>query len=132
MINLNIIFSDLIKQKIKNLKLGVLIGIYVESSPDSTNVKLEFENLKSFIIDKFKNNIPSNDPVVSSVRGMYRKIGWDPTKYRPSSEAMIRRIIKNKMIYRINNLVDLGNITSARYHIPMGIYDIKKISGDIL
>jgi len=62
---------------------------------------------------------------------MYRRIGWEPTRYRPSSEALIRRILNNKGLYRINNLVDYGNIVSARYHIPMGLYDLDKVRGSV-
>jgi DNA/RNA-binding domain of Phe-tRNA-synthetase-like protein len=44
---------------------------------------------------------------------------------------MIRRFLNDKGLYRINNAVDLGNVASTRFHIPMGLYDMDKISGSI-
>jgi DNA/RNA-binding domain of Phe-tRNA-synthetase-like protein len=63
---------------------------------------------------------------------MYRRIGWEPTQYRPAAEALIRRILKGTGLYRINNLVDLANIVSTRYHLPMGLYDLHKIDHPIV
>jgi DNA/RNA-binding domain of Phe-tRNA-synthetase-like protein len=63
---------------------------------------------------------------------MYRRVGWEPTRYRPSSEALIRRIIKGKDLYRINIAVDMANLVSARCHLSMGLYDTAKICGDII
>jgi DNA/RNA-binding domain of Phe-tRNA-synthetase-like protein len=63
---------------------------------------------------------------------MYRRIGWEPTQYRPSSEALVRRILKGKGLYRINNLVDYGNIVSASFFLSMGLYDFDKIEGNIV
>jgi DNA/RNA-binding domain of Phe-tRNA-synthetase-like protein len=44
---------------------------------------------------------------------------------------MIRRFLRDKGLYRINNAVDLGNVTSTRFHLPMGLYDAEKIEGSI-
>jgi DNA/RNA-binding domain of Phe-tRNA-synthetase-like protein len=95
-------------------------------------VAKQFLELETYLKTKFKDNPPSRNEIVSNVRRMYRRIGWEPTKYRPSSEAMIRRILKGIGLYRINNLVDLGNVTSARFHLPMGLYDFNKIEGNII
>lgn len=124
-------FSETIKSKIPGMYLGNLIGGNLTVRDQSALVGLEIQSLVTFIKHKFAVIKPSADPVVSSVRRMYRRIGWEPTQYRPSSEAMIRRIIKGTGLYQVNNLVDLANITSTRYHLPMGLYDLKKVNGII-
>jgi DNA/RNA-binding domain of Phe-tRNA-synthetase-like protein len=90
------------------------------------------QELELYINQKFKNTPPSSNEIVSYVRRMYRRIGWEPTRYRPSSEALIRRILKGILLININNIVDLGNVTSAHFHLPMGLYDSDKIEGDVI
>jgi DNA/RNA-binding domain of Phe-tRNA-synthetase-like protein len=131
-LNMNIEFSQIIKQKIPGLKLGLIEARNVEIRKKSELVSKQYSELETFIQNKFAENPPSSDAVVSAVRRMYRKIGWEPTKYRPSSEAMIRRFLKDKGLYHINNFVDLGNVASTKYHLPMGLYDLDKIEGDII
>jgi len=129
--NTSIHFSLIIQDKIPGFKLGVLTASGVMISKKSYQAEQSFIDLEKFICSKFSENPPSSDVIVSNVRRMYRRIGWEPTQYRPSSEAMIRRFLKNKGLYRINNLVDLGNVTSTRYHLPMGLYDSDKTNGVI-
>jgi len=125
-------FSQTIQQKIPGLKLGLLEVRNAEIKKKSTVVDEQYNQIEVFIKNKFSDSPPSSDEVVSAVRRMYRKIGWEPTKYRPSSEAMIRRFIKDKGLYHINNFVDLGNVVSTKYHLPMGLYDLDKIDGQII
>jgi len=129
--DLSIHFSPTIQAKIPGLKIGVLAATGFTVNKKSDFISGQFSDLEKFIKDKFSENPPSSNPIVSAVRRMYRRIGWEPTQYRPSSEAMIRRFLKNKGLYRINNAVDLGNVASARYHIPMGLYDVDRFSGSI-
>jgi DNA/RNA-binding domain of Phe-tRNA-synthetase-like protein len=130
--NLRISFSEEIKKKIPNLKIGLLRADSVRVRQHSKLAKIEFEELITFIIEKFSSSAPADDKVISSVRRMYRRIGWEPTRYRPSSEAMIRRILKNTGLYTINNIVDLGNTASIRFHLPLGLYDTTKIAQPVI
>jgi DNA/RNA-binding domain of Phe-tRNA-synthetase-like protein len=67
---------------------------------------------------------------IQKARELYRAIGVDPTRNRPSSEALIRRLIKSKELYRINSLVDVINYVSLCYLLPLGLYDMERIEGD--
>ena len=129
---MNIEFSQIIKQKIPGLKLGLIEAKNVQIRKKSELVEAQYSEIEIFTKNKFAENPPSSDAVVSAVRRMYRKIGWEPTKYRPSSEAMIRRFLKDKGLYHINNFVDLGNVASTKFHLPMGLYDIDKIVGSVI
>jgi DNA/RNA-binding domain of Phe-tRNA-synthetase-like protein len=62
---------------------------------------------------------------------MYRKVGIDPTKTRPSSEALLRRVRKGDPLPRINSLVDICNWCSAEFQLPYGLYDLDRIEGAI-
>jgi len=76
------------------------------------------EKYKGIDIDSLK-----DDPVVRAYRDFYWKIKIDPTKTRPSGEALRRRIARNGKLPRINNVVDIGNLVSADTMVPIGIYD---------
>ncbi|MBT3182838.1 MAG: hypothetical protein HN337_10095 [Deltaproteobacteria bacterium] len=67
-------------------------------------------------------------PKIDSSRSFYRAIGQDPSRYRISSEALLRRIAQGKGLYRINNVVDINNIVSIKTHFSVGSYDLANIA----
>jgi DNA/RNA-binding domain of Phe-tRNA-synthetase-like protein len=71
----------------------------------------------------------AGDP--TAVRAMYRRVGIDPTKTRPSSEALLRRVNRGDGIPRINSLVDICNWCSLGFQLPYGLYDRGRISGAV-
>ncbi|HKW06411.1 MAG TPA: phenylalanine--tRNA ligase beta subunit-related protein [Candidatus Dormibacteraeota bacterium] len=71
-------------------------------------------------------------PPVDRARELYRKFGTDPTRMRPSSEALLRRIKKGDDLPRINSLVDVANALSVQLQVPVGLYDLGKVKGDEL
>ena len=69
--------------------------------------------------------------VTAAVRTMYKNVGLDPTKTRPSSEALLRRVRKGDALPRINSLVDVINWCSVESQLPFGLYDADRIQGAI-
>lgn len=67
----------------------------------------------------------------AAVRTMYKRVGIDPTKSRPSNEALLRRVRKGDPIPRINSLVDIVNWCSLEFQLPYGLYDLSKIAGPV-
>jgi DNA/RNA-binding domain of Phe-tRNA-synthetase-like protein len=67
----------------------------------------------------------------AAVRTMYKRVGIDPTKTRPSNEALLRRVRKGDTIPRINSAVDVINWCSLEFQLPYGLYDSGKISGPV-
>jgi DNA/RNA-binding domain of Phe-tRNA-synthetase-like protein len=67
----------------------------------------------------------------TSVRTMYKRVGIDPTKTRPSSEALLRRVRKGDTLPRINSMVDVCNWCSFEFQLPYGLYDAAHIEGDV-
>jgi DNA/RNA-binding domain of Phe-tRNA-synthetase-like protein len=64
------------------------------------------------------------------VRAMYKRVGLDPTKTRPSSEALLRRVKKGDPLPRINSMVDVCNWCSLEFQLPYGLYDLARVEGD--
>jgi DNA/RNA-binding domain of Phe-tRNA-synthetase-like protein len=66
----------------------------------------------------------SEVPGAQDARTLYKALGIDPTKTRPSNEALLRRALKGEALYRINTLVDALNLSSLREQLPFGLYDV--------
>jgi DNA/RNA-binding domain of Phe-tRNA-synthetase-like protein len=69
---------------------------------------------------------------IEPARRLYRRFGTDPTRMRPSSEALLRRMKKGEPLPRINSLVDVANALSVQLQVPVGLYDLGKVRGDEL
>ena len=69
---------------------------------------------------------------IAATRRVYRACGKDPSRYRPASEALIRRILKGKPLYQIDTLVDLINLASIVYGYSIGGFDADRFVGDTL
>lgn len=69
---------------------------------------------------------------IAATRRIYRACGKDPSRYRPASEALIRRILQGKKLYQIDTLVDLINLASIVYGYSIGGFDADKMVGEQL
>ena len=68
---------------------------------------------------------------ISTVRGLQKSFGFDPTRYRLSSEALLRRVLKGQGLYQINSAVDVNNLCSLEFLLPMCIYDLRHVKGQV-
>ena len=66
-------------------------------------------------------------PGAADARELYKAVGLDPTKTRPSNEALLRRVLKGEALYRVNTLVDALNLASLRHQLPFGLYDAARL-----
>lgn len=71
-------------------------------------------------------------PGIAATRSAYKALGKEPNRYRPSAEAMCRRIVKENGLYRLTTLVDLINLVSIRSGYSIGGFDADRVSGDML
>jgi DNA/RNA-binding domain of Phe-tRNA-synthetase-like protein len=115
---------------------GVKLGV-VEA--DGVRVSLEEEALALLMTEvcerkrgEFTVESLAEAQHVRAVRAMFR--GWDidPSKYRPSSEALLRRVVQGKGLYHVSNVVDIGNLGSIETGWPYGCYDRGKIKPPIV
>ena len=70
----------------------------------------------------------SNFPSIKDGRELYKKLGKSPGKYRQSSEALIRRVLQGKGVYKVNNVVDINNLISLKSKFPIGSYNIENLT----
>ncbi|MEA3559181.1 MAG: phenylalanine--tRNA ligase beta subunit-related protein [Candidatus Thermoplasmatota archaeon] len=112
------------------LETGILEDITVKvTRPEVFNILAR--ELKQEMRSRFRSlDDVKGDRTARALRDFFWRVGIDPTKTRPSSEALLRRLLK-KELPRINNLVDAGNLASTRTLIPVGIYDLDRIEGKL-
>lgn len=114
-----------------NLKIGLnhYTKITVSTSPQMLKGRLQLfqEQLFFDLYDKK----PTDYPGISEWRQVWTAFGANPTKYRHSTEALMRRIAKQNYLQSYHSAVDLNNFFSLQYEIPIGIYDTSKLQGDI-
>jgi DNA/RNA-binding domain of Phe-tRNA-synthetase-like protein len=71
-------------------------------------------------------------PQVEATRAAYRALGKDPARYRNSAEALLRRVVGGKGLPQINAVVDVINLVSVESRLPVGLYDLGRVVGDIV
>jgi len=71
-------------------------------------------------------------PRILATRGGYKALGKDPARYRGSAEALLRRILSGKGFPEINTVVDIINLVSVESRLPIGLYDLAHVKGDIV
>ena len=71
-------------------------------------------------------------PQILATRAAYKAMGKDPARYRGSAEALLRRVIAGKGLPRINAVVDIINLVSVESRLPIGLYDVAHVSGDVV
>jgi DNA/RNA-binding domain of Phe-tRNA-synthetase-like protein len=106
-----------------HVRLGILEmdGVRVGESPEE--LKSMIRAIASDVAVRYKGVSPGAIPAVREVRALFHRAGLDPTRYRPSSESLLRRAISGKGLYFINSAVDLVNYFSLSLLCPMGLYD---------
>jgi DNA/RNA-binding domain of Phe-tRNA-synthetase-like protein len=71
-------------------------------------------------------------PQVEATRSAYKSLGKDPARYRGSAEALLRRIVAGRGLPQINAVVDVINLVSVESRLPVGLYDLAHVQGDIV
>ncbi len=127
---LDITISDNLKSKWFNIAIGSLqANVVVKESDQKLIDKLDI------VCNDFASNHKVEDiskvQVISDSRKAYKALGKDPARYRLSSEALLRRIVKEKGIYNINNIVDINNLLSIESFYSICAFDIYRLNPPI-
>lgn len=96
----------------------------------------EFETDRNRVVDRlvahYAGKSPADIPGVAETRALFHRLDIDPTKTRPSSEALLRRVLQGKGLPRVHPLVDACNLCSLEYQLPLGLYDRDLVKGSVL
>jgi DNA/RNA-binding domain of Phe-tRNA-synthetase-like protein len=100
--------------------------------PSASEVWEEMEQLALRLRERYGDRPPSEIEELQAARELYRRTGEDPTKTRPSSEALLRRALRGQPLPRVNSLVDLCNLCSLEFFLPIGLYDLDQVRGEVV
>lgn len=103
----------------------------VKNSPYNEDLWQEINEFSSLFSDTHKMENINRRPAIYATREVYKKLGKDPNRYRPSAEALCRRILKRQKLYPINTLVDLINLLSLKTGYSIGGFDAGKIVNNL-
>lgn len=120
-----------IKDACPDMKIG-LIRADVVNSETSDELWTEIEEASRRIRVSYELSWINKRPAIVANRNLYKRMGKDPNRYRVSSEALCRRVVKGMDLYRINTLVDLINLVSMCSGYSIGGFDADKIVGDMV
>ena len=127
----NIIVSKEIESVCPNF-IGAAVEAYVENSPYSEPLWQEINAMGEYFRATLTTESLKQLSGIEATRRVYRACGKDPSRYRPASEALIRRMLQGKPLYQRDTLVDLVNLASIVYGYSIGGFDADKIVGDTL
>lgn len=112
------------------------VGACVEAQVENTPYCQELWDEIDALGEKYKQTLTTESlkemSGIAATRRVYRACGKDPSRYRPASEALIRRMLQGKKLYQIDTLVDLVNLASIAYGYSIGGFDADKFEGETL
>ena len=120
-----------LKKKCPTLALGLIIAD-VRTADSSLELLGELYSCEAAILKSVDPRALLDAPAISATRAGYRALGKDPARYRGSSEALLRRIISGKHFPNINCVVDIINLVSVESRLPIGLYDLAGVRGDVV
>ncbi len=124
-------FEQIIRDVAKNLQV-VAIEATIENKPTSDELWSLIERASSDLREITELSDINKRPAIRATREVYKACGKEPNRYRPSAEALSRRVVKGMELYRINTVVDLINLVSLQSGYSIGGFDIDKIEGETL
>ena len=128
---MNIIVSQEIEQVCPTF-VGAAVEAQVVNTPYCAELWDEIHELEQRLRQQLTTESLKTLPGIAATRAVYKKCGKDPSRYRPASEQLIRRMLQGKELYQIDTLVDLVNLASIVYGYSIGGFDADKMVGDTL
>ena len=120
-----------LKKKCPSVALGCVTA-QVRTSDSPLELLGEMDLCEAGILKNADPRAILDAPAISATRAGYRALGKDPARYRGSAEALLRRIISGKHFPSINCVVDIINLVSVESRLPIGLYDLSKVQGDMV
>lgn len=114
------------------LALGILEAEQLRLEPLPPEFDAECEKVTAHLAATYAGKAAADIPGVAETRALFHRLNLDPTKTRPSSEALLRRVLQGKGLPRVNPAVDVCNLCSLEHQLPLGLYDRDQIKGGLV
>jgi DNA/RNA-binding domain of Phe-tRNA-synthetase-like protein len=127
----DVAISDELRAKAPATRLGVLSARVVATEHDAglwSEIDARVAVLEAMLASAEIATIPE----IAATRRAYKALGKDPSRYRPSAEALLRRIGQGKGLYRVSTIVDANNLVSLETYHSIGLYDVRFVAGPVV
>jgi DNA/RNA-binding domain of Phe-tRNA-synthetase-like protein len=114
-----------------NVVGGVILAQGMTNDPTPKDLEMAFIDEQQATLKRLGDTPLSQIPSLAAWRSVFRSFGVDPTQYRSAAESLLRRLTKKGDIPGINSLVDLGNLVSIRYALPVAVFDTRSLQGAV-
>jgi DNA/RNA-binding domain of Phe-tRNA-synthetase-like protein len=114
-----------------SLALGLLEAEGASPGGLAPAFEQERDRLITRLVARCAGRQPADIPGVAETRAMFHRLDIDPTKTRPSSEALLRRVLQGKGLPHVNAVVDACNLCSLEHQLPLGLYDRDLVRGSV-
>ncbi len=128
---MSVIINEELKAKCPRTGLGCVTA-RVEAPASAAELLHELRACEQGVLKFPEPRAVLESPQILATRAGYKALGKDPARYRGSAEALLRRIIAGKGLPQINAVVDIINLVSVESRLPIGLYDLAHVSGDIV
>lgn len=109
--------------------VGACVEAQVVNTPYSDRLWHAIHEVEARLRQELTTESVKSLPSIAATRAVYKLCGKDPSRYRPASEQLIRRMLQGKELYQIDTLVDLVNLASIAYGYSIGGFDADKFVG---
>ncbi|MDD4848302.1 MAG: phenylalanine--tRNA ligase beta subunit-related protein [Bacteroidales bacterium] len=127
---IHVTISPELQQCCPSLALGI-ICCQIQNQPTSPELWQEIETTAQRLKTAYTLENIKTQPQIFATREVYKKTGKDPNRYRPSSEALCRRILRDMPLYQISAVVDVINLISIETGFSIGGFDAAQVVGDV-
>jgi DNA/RNA-binding domain of Phe-tRNA-synthetase-like protein len=128
---MNLTIDEALNAKCPKAALGCVTA-QVEAPVSPPALIAELNNCEQAILRLPEPRSVLESPQILATRAAYKSLGKDPARYRGSAEALLRRVVAGKGLPRINAVVDIINLISVDSRLPIGLYDLAHVQGDIV
>lgn len=118
-------------ERYPNVVGGFIIAQGMTNQPTPTSLQSAYAAEQEAVIARIGDTALSEIPALAAWRRAFAEFGVKPTQYRSAAEALLRRLTKKGDIPSINTLVDIGNLVSIRYALPVAVFDMRQVAGAI-
>jgi len=113
------------------LSIGMLEAEDVQLGPLRPEFAAERDRVIERLVGLYSGKQPADIPGVAETRALFHQLDIDPTKHRPSNEALLRRVLQGKGLPSVNAAVDVCNLCSLEHQLPLGLYDRELVRGSV-
>jgi DNA/RNA-binding domain of Phe-tRNA-synthetase-like protein len=122
-------YDDAIVERYPTIRAGVIHATGLANGPSPPGLLEEYRAEQRAATERLDATAIADIPSIAAWRRAFARFGAKPTRYRNAAEALLRRLAKHGDIPAINTLVDIGNLVSIRYAMPVAVFDQANVAG---